>query len=77
MSGVIRGIGAVLKPLSRCQSFSASTRLPRSPRSRKTPPHDVHWLIAAYPSVRVDIADWHLGQVISSMQPTVLPRRDA
>ena len=37
MSAVIRGSGCVFGPLSRCQSFSASIRLPRSARSRKTP----------------------------------------
>ena len=37
MSAVIRGSGAVWWPALRCQSFSASIRLPRSARARNTP----------------------------------------
>jgi hypothetical protein len=72
MSVVIRGSGSVIGPLLRCQSFSASTRLPRSARSRKMPLHDEHWLTVTSPSVRLVMGDSHLGQLISSMPSKIL-----
>src|SRR5680860_133701 len=72
MSVVIRGTGSVRGPLLRCQSFSASTRFPRSARSRKIPLHEEHWLTGMSPRLRVVIGDPHLGQVISSTNPTIL-----
>ena len=73
MSGVIRGSGCVFGPLSRCQSFSASIRLPRSARSRNTPWHDEHWWTVTSPIVRGDIVDWHWGQVDSSVSDMARP----
>ena len=73
MSGVIRGSGWVFGPLSRCQSFSASIRFPRSARSRNTPWHDEHWWTVTSPIVRGDIVDWHWGQVDSSVSDMARP----
>ena len=67
MSAVIRGSGCVVGPLSRYQSFSASVRFHRSARSKKIPLHDVHCWTVTSPTVRAPMADWHLGQLISSM----------
>ena len=72
MFAVIRGSGSVLGPLFMCQSFSASIRFPRSARSRKMPLQDEHWLIVTPPSVRVFIAESHLGQLISSIPSKIL-----
>src|SRR5689334_6666676 len=77
MSAVMRGSGAVFGPLCACQSTSASTRLPRSARSRNTPLQDEHWATKTSPTDLVDIADWHFGQVISSMAERYRPRPDA
>ena len=52
MSAVIRGRGAVCWPALRCQSFSASTSMPRSARARNTPCPSGHELTVASPRVR-------------------------
>ena len=52
MSAVIRGRGAVCWPALRCQSFSASTSMPRSARARNTPCPSGHELTVASPWVR-------------------------
>src|SRR5688500_17871819 len=77
MSAVIRGIGWVFGPESTCQSFSASVRFHRSARSRKMPLQDEHCATATSPTLRTFMADWHLGQVISSIRPTLLAGPEA
>lgn len=74
MSAVIRGIACVIGAVPACQSFSASESAPKSARSRKIPAQDEHFATAAPPISRLAIGPWHLGQVISSMSPKVLPR---
>ena len=67
MSAVIRGSGSVLGPLDRCQSFSASLRMPTSARSMKIPEQDEHLATDASPTARDVIVPWQRGHVISSM----------
>src|SRR6476661_5339099 len=75
MSAVILGSGAVCWLALRCQSVSASIRLPRSARERKMPCPSGHWLTspssAAPPSLRVTMSVPQRGQVRVSMQSTL------
>ena len=67
MSAVIRGIGIVCWPAWRCQSLSASTRLPRSARRRNTPWPDGQAFTSPSPSGRVSISVPQTGHASGSI----------